>query len=173
MSDEEWRAIPGYEGYYEVSTKGRVRSLTRTVLCRNGQSRNLVGRMLTPSPDSKGYMCVTLRNNKTCKVHVLMLATFVGPRPPGMYGRHLNDIKADNKIENLAYGTPLENNRDTIANGGHRQVNKTHCPYDHPYSGANLITRPRGRGCRACKRATDYRNYWRAKAERASVTTQK
>ena len=65
MEDEIWVDIKGYEGFYQVSNQGRVRSLDREVI-RNGRTTKLKGRVLKQNVDSKGYLCVNLsKENKT------------------------------------------------------------------------------------------------------------
>lgn len=109
---ERWSPIPGYEGLYEVSDQGNVRTL------RPGRYRygSYIGRQI-----KHGYRIVMLTDKDGRKVqrpvHQLVLEAFVGPREPGQITRHLNDVKTDNRLENLAWGTHLENSEDSIANG--------------------------------------------------------
>jgi hypothetical protein len=105
--DERWLPIPGYEGLYEVSDMGRVRSFRR----------GAGGRMLRPGRMPAGHMSVALgRGNSQC-VHKLVLLAFVGPAPDRHECRHLNGVPADNRLENLKWGTRGENIRDAIAHG--------------------------------------------------------
>lgn len=108
---ESWRAVPGLIGY-EVSDQGRVRSARSSKILRTplmGRGYPCVEVMLNPPGESK-------RGQVRC-VHELVLTTFRGPRPEGMEARHLNGIKADNRLENLMWGTPLENAADRAAHG--------------------------------------------------------
>ena len=105
---EVWKAIPGYEDKYQVSTMGRVRRLPH-------------GKVLRPGRSSNGYLTVAFWENgqhKSRLIQELVLLTFVGPRPKGNYIRHLDDNRANNKLENLCYGTPLENYLDVYRLGG-------------------------------------------------------
>ena len=153
--------MPGFTGY-EVSSDGRVRSLDRTVVDSVGRSRRLTGKMLKLKTDPSGYPLVTLgRPPLPCRyarVHVLMMEAFVGPRPPGLEVRHLDDVKSHNSLGNLTYGTHSENAKDIVRLGRHHESNKTHCPHGHKYSAKN--TRPqhngRGRTCISCARARAY-----------------
>lgn len=110
---EEWRALPGYEGY-EVSNFGRVRSYKkykRPVILRQKQK------------DGYRFVCLVGRDGTSPyrPVHHLVLETFVGPRPTGMETRHLNDVGIDNRLENLRWGTKTENQADRERNGiGHK-----------------------------------------------------
>lgn len=157
---EEWRAIPGWEGFYEVSTLGRVRSLDRTLETVRGPWRQR-GRVLSPGMDTRGYQFIGLaRGGKATyhRVHRLMALAFLGPEPyPGALVRHLNDVRSDNRIENLAWGTHSDNRNDSVRNGTHANAAKTHCPAGHPYSEQNTLAtrKPSGveqRKCRTCMR---------------------
>jgi len=127
---ENWRAIPGYEGHYEVSDRGRVRSLDRIGM--NGQP--LDGKIIEPSY-SHGYQNVSLFRNgrqKNMRVHRVVMLAFVGPLPQGMVTRHLNGIKDDNRLTNLTYGTQRENVLDMVAHGNHGMASKENCKKGHP-----------------------------------------
>ena len=151
---EQWKAVPGYEGWYEVSDQGQVRSLDRV----NSQGRRLRGKVLTPTISTGGYSKVGLHYNGAVEqfnVHRLVLLAFVGPPGEGLVVRHLNGVPADNSLTNLAGGTVQENVRDQLRHGTQANFKKTHCPKGHPYSGTNLYVEPNGcRRCRTCKRAT-------------------
>jgi NUMOD4 motif/HNH endonuclease len=115
---EEWRPIPGYEGQYEVSSMGRVRSLTRAA----SDGRHVAGTMKSMRYDYRGYLRVSFatgkRSVKTCHmVADLVLAAFVGPKPEGSVDRHLNGVRDDNRLSNLCYGTVAENGADTAKHG--------------------------------------------------------
>jgi hypothetical protein len=73
---------------------------------------------------AKGYLSVHLFREvgkpERRFVHQLVLLVFVGPPPEGQVARHLNDIRTDNRLENLAYGSKQENAADAIRNGLHR-----------------------------------------------------
>lgn len=108
---EEWRAVPGWEGAYEVSSLGRVRSLTRTIATERG-SRTYKGRMLSPGLVGWGYRSVRLRADGRVdqkRVHQLVAAAFVGPCPEGFQVHHKDGNKENNQATNLEYVTPSEN----------------------------------------------------------------
>lgn len=121
----EWRAIPGYEGRYEVSDDGQVRSLTVTVTARwSGRTPftyERPGRVLKPNINEDGYHKYTLyrskRDHKTVLAHQIVLLAFVGPLPDGMEGRHLDGTPGNNSLVNLAYGTHAQNHEDKRAHG--------------------------------------------------------
>lgn len=135
---EQWRDIIGYGGVYQVSTLGRVWCLYSST---NKGSTTFPGtwsrtKLATPrlrklSVNKRGYqtVCLSLPGVKarTYMVHALVLSTFVGPRPDGMGARHLNDIKTDNRLDNLCWGTQADNISDVTRNGlGHEGIKSPH-----------------------------------------------
>lgn len=182
-SREEWRPVVGYEGYYEVSHRGRVRSIDRTVAVTGQGSRRLRGKILAAPLTTTGYPFVRLskgeedpgsrRIQKTCH---LVLEAFVGPRPEGMVARHLDDEKTNNHVGNLRWGSVSENSLDAVRNGRHYWAKKTHCPQGHRYTAENtyvLPSRPGARYCKACRRkhrnAARDRRVAEARAKRADA----
>ncbi len=117
---EIWKDVVGYEGRYQVSCRGRVKSLDRYVDYKAGSRRKVLGRILKAAYLPKGYQKFELwRENKGkgCYGHQLVCAAFIGQRPEGCECRHLNGDPADNRAENLVYGTPAENEADKVAHG--------------------------------------------------------
>jgi hypothetical protein len=116
---ELWQPVVGYEGLYEVSDQGRVRSLDRKIKTSTSV-RFYKGKIITPcAGGSKGYLMVRLSwpSRKKFYVHVLVNAAFNGPCPSGQICRHLNDNHLDNRAENLAWGTYSQNMEDARLNG--------------------------------------------------------
>ena len=77
--EEIWVDIKGYEGLYQVSNLGKVRSVDREVI-RNGRITKLKGKVLKQNVDSKGYLCVNLskeNKTKTVRVHRLIAIAFI------------------------------------------------------------------------------------------------
>ena len=118
---ETWKAIPGYEGEYEVSDHGRVRSLDRYVECvgpvKGRYLSKKKGRVLRPGPSNYGHLSVVLGRNKTRMVHELVLRAFVGAPPEKHECCHNNGNPADNRLENLRWDTRGANIRDAIKQG--------------------------------------------------------
>jgi hypothetical protein len=116
---EQWRAVVGLEGLYEVSDLGAVRSLDRVIPFQMPYGvvmKRLPGVPLRPSPDTCDYLSVNLRGHST-RVHLLVLQAFSGPRPDEMVARHLNGNHRDNRLANLAWGTRQQNAQDMIDHG--------------------------------------------------------
>ena len=112
--EEEWRAIPGYEGFYEISSLGRARSVTRRVLTKGGKTRGVNSRILCQALNEDGYPVIsvsvgTKQSQRTLAVHKLVLLAFRGLRPKGMESLHWDGNKENNRLSNLRYGSPLEN----------------------------------------------------------------
>jgi NUMOD4 motif/HNH endonuclease len=157
--DEQWVPVRGYEGLYEVSDAGRVRSLPRAGT-RGGVLRHDVG--------NNGYPSVRLSRHgrKThLAVHTLVITAFRGSRPDGQECRHRNGDPMDNRLENLVWGTSSQNSQDTVEHG-RTNSRITHCPQGHKYDGENTYVWGGRRYCRACNR-----NYTRDHMRR--VRTQK
>lgn len=106
---EQWLPIAGYEGIYEVSSFGRVRSLDR----KDAIGRPRHGRFLSPGM-SNGYLFVQLSKDKghqVFRVHSLVAAAFLGERPKGYTVNHIDGAKTNNRFENLEYLTMGDNVR--------------------------------------------------------------
>lgn len=117
---EEWRQVVGYEGYYSVSSIGRVRSESRTVPHRGCGSVRIAGKMKNTAPNSWGYKQAKLCRNGSGElrlVHRLVVEAFSGPIPAGMEINHKNGVKTDNRLCNLEVVTPKENIHHAHASG--------------------------------------------------------
>lgn len=107
--DEVWKPIEGFEKIYFVSNLGQIKSCARKK-----------ERILKPSIRTGGYYYVTLqRNGKKSqrRIHTLVLAAFIGPCPPKHESRHLDGHPSRNCLENLKWGTKLENAEDKRRHG--------------------------------------------------------
>lgn len=122
----QWRAIKGYEGYYEVSDNGCVRSLDRVVFDRNYNARKIQGRTMkltrSHGRNNDGYLVVNLRKNFTARVipvHRLVAETFI-PNPGKLPTvNHKDGDKTNNEVNNLEW-TPYSKNNLHALNAGLR-----------------------------------------------------
>lgn len=126
---ETWKAIPGYEGYYEASTFGRVRSVERTVvlLDKLGNKRPCVYKSKILKPHISGYpernilprcQVVLSKDGKTRSVHVhrIVAATFL-PNPYGLETvNHIDGNPENNSVDNLEWLSREDNNRHAFKN---------------------------------------------------------
>lgn len=155
---EVWRAVPGWEGVYEASSFGRIRSLGRIVQ-RAGRDMRVREKILAPNVHHSGYLRVNLSHGGRRSeqlVHWIIASTFHGPRPDGLEIRHLDGDPANNRFDNLRYGTSTENKADISRHGTNAKRNRTHCPLGHALAGLNLVAAEARRGhrkCRACNAA--------------------
>lgn len=120
MDLEFWTDIPGWEGLYQASIWGRVRSIDRIVQHRKNGPTLYRGKVLTAKASDKGYLVVVLsRGGKTItkNVHSLVTQTFLGPLPEGQYVCHENGRRDDPALWNLRHDTPSGNALDMHRHG--------------------------------------------------------
>ncbi len=155
-----WRDVPGYEGWYQVSDAGEVRSVTREI--QHGErTRHREGRILKQHPVTDGYLTVTLcvdSVRRSVGVHRLVAWAFIGPQAPGIEVRHMDGELTHNALANLQYGTRAENQQDRLRHGTSRR-NATHCDQGHEWTDENTAWQGGGRWrtCKKCRRARERR----------------
>lgn len=112
---EEWRPVPGYEDRYLVSNLGRVMSLPN-----RSRFTKIVLRL---RKNARGYLVANLYTtgkaaHRPTEAHRLVLLAFVGPAPEGKpFGCHIDGVKTNNVLENLYWGSPAENAKDSVRQG--------------------------------------------------------
>lgn len=155
MGAERWLPVVGYEGYYEVSDLGRVRSLDRTIIDSLGRSRLKKGKILDPKPHISGYTQFRLEGlggAVSAKVHREVAKAFI-PNPDNLpCVLHWDDNPSNNRVDNLRWGTRVENGADRVRNGIDPNASKTHCKWGHEFTEENTYRFGRERGCRKCRR---------------------
>lgn len=153
MAEEIWKPVAGYEGLYEVSNQGRVKSLRQN-------------RIMTRNLSFAGSLRVNLvgldKKLRTVYIARLVLTAFVGCSPADKpLACHKDDNALDNRVENLYWGSKVNNANDAIRNGrslsgtpqgGGVNRNKTHCVHGHEFTPENTGIRNRPSGGRYCKR---------------------
>ena len=112
MKNEIWKDVAGYEGLYQVSNQGRVKSLERKVKHWRGGERIQKERILKPYINRYGYLLVVLcagGKQKTLNVHRLVCEAFHENPDNKPQVNHINEDKADNRACNLEWTTAMEN----------------------------------------------------------------
>lgn len=122
---EIWKDIKGYEGYYQVSDLGRVRSLDRVVPHNLGKKeRHIKSRIITPWEIPQGYLCVSLSKDGSVlkeRISKLVAAAFLKDYVPSVFVDHINENRKDNRLSNLR----TCNNGENMRNRGPQKNNKS------------------------------------------------
>lgn len=125
---EQWKDIPGFEGFYQVSNLGKVRSLDRVVNTSRGPWK-YKGRLLKKLVDGRGYLVINLCSagtQTTRTIHSLVAEVFIGPRLKSQEVRHLDGSRTNCVLSNLVYGTKSDQFADDIRNGARTLGEKWH-----------------------------------------------
>lgn len=124
---EIWKDIPGYEGKYQASSEGRIRSLDRPVrvVIHGVETKRIVkGRILRPGRYTRsGHVSVVLGHGSPgAPVHQLVALAFLGPRPKGADICHADGNPLNNAVNNLRYDSRRENILDKFRQGGAHRI---------------------------------------------------
>ncbi|MFT8928535.1 MAG: NUMOD4 domain-containing protein [Sporolactobacillus sp.] len=117
MENEAWKAAYGFEGLYEVSNFGRIRSIKRYVPSKNGSVRLVNSRILIVHRAYNGYLRVPMCRNaerKTVSVHRLVAETFIKNEFNKSFVNHIDGNKENNRVDNLEWVTPSENSKHAL-----------------------------------------------------------
>lgn len=126
------RMVPGCT-YLAITRDGRVYQFPRWVKQKSRIPFRVKSKWLPQTFDKDGYLCIKYTEpgevQQRFTIHRLLAFVFKGPPPfPGAKARHLNDIKTDNRLDNLVWGTTQDNSNDAIRNG------KVLCGEDNPFN---------------------------------------
>ena len=169
---EEWKPVVGFEGYYEVSNQGRVRSVPRVTIRSNGVPMTVRGRVLMTTPDGQyGYQKVSLQREGVWTTHAVhrLVALHWCERGSGQDDvLHGPGGSQDNRAVNLRWGTPIDNATDRREFGAPYPPPREMCGAGHAMTEENTYRppkRPNDRHCKECQRqrVRDYRDRKRAK----------
>ena len=132
--EEIWKDIPNYEGYYQASSLGRIKSLSRIVLRKGKYPFMSKEKVLKPALIPLGYYQIVLHKNgikKGKSIHSLVAESFLNHKPNGhkLVVNHKNFNREDNRVENLEIITNREN------------TNKKHKKSSSKYVGVNWCKR--------------------------------
>jgi len=109
---ETWKDIAGYEGLYQISNTGRVKSMAKTVRCKNGATNSYRERVMAKSKKPSGEVKITLSKggkSKTLLVHRLVAIHFI-PNPMNKPEvNHIDGVRDNNVVSNLEWVTSSEN----------------------------------------------------------------
>lgn len=115
---EIWKDVPGYEGYYQASNLGRVKSIERVVKHNYGGPKKIKERILKGNVNRHGYLRVNLSRKglrKSFSIHRIVAMTFIGESD--LVVNHIDGVKTNNNINNLEYVTSQENTAHAVRTG--------------------------------------------------------
>lgn len=130
MEKEIWKDIPGYEGLYQVSNLGRVKSLEKMLWNGRGYFKSkerILKQALTGNKnENKRRLMVILckEGKKNYNVHRLVAMAFLGEKPEGLIICHNDGNHLNNNVKNLRYDTYKENTKDSYRHNGKFGVSK-------------------------------------------------
>ena len=124
--EEIWKDVVGYEGYYQVSNLGRIRSIDREVIDKNGVKKPIHGKIMHPVFHSDGYPSISLSRNGICKrlkIHRLVALAFI-PNPDNLPEvSHLDETRTNNRVDNLIWSSHKDNCNMPLIRARHGQAN--------------------------------------------------
>ena len=146
---EIWKDIKGYEGLYQVSNRGRVKSLERIVMRKNGRPYSVPELIKARQIDRKGYDRIGLNKNGKKKrffVHRLVLQAFNSSSDETLEVNHIDGNKLNNNVENLEWVTSSENSIHAFKNNLHNHQGERNTNASITDSEAKEIKKLKGKG---------------------------
>ena len=141
--EELWKAIDEYEGYYEVSNFGRVRSLDRVVIDTLGRSHHRKGKVKAQTLNTDGYLTVNLSkdgSDKRVRVHILVGKAFVDGYFDGAEINHIDCDRTNNHFSNLEWISHSNNVQYSIDMGNHVSVSANYFGENNPNYGNHKLS---------------------------------
>jgi hypothetical protein len=129
VMEELWKPAAGWEGFYEVSTLGRARSVDRLARHAKGGHQRIKGKILKDCYHDFGYVLWGFSangNQRAVYAHIVMLETFVGKRPNGMQACHNDGNPKNCRLDNLRWDTVQANNDDKKIHGTTKRGEQNH-----------------------------------------------
>jgi len=117
---EVWKSIKGYEGFYEVSTLGNVKSLDRKIIFSDGRIRFFKGKFLNPAKTKTGYLFIGLKKSGSIKqmyLHRIVAESFIFNKELKETVNHIDGNKQNNNLINLEWNTRKENTQHAYDTG--------------------------------------------------------
>jgi hypothetical protein len=112
-----WKDIPGYEGEYQASKCGRIKSIDRVIVTKNGQLRKYKGSERKPQKHSSGYLAINLRQSDQHLWHRLIALTHHEKAADKSFVNHKDGNKLNNHSDNLEWSTRQENETHAYSTG--------------------------------------------------------
>ncbi|MBA8773108.1 endonuclease [Staphylococcus schleiferi subsp. coagulans] len=127
--EEVWKDVPGYEGYYQVSNTGKVRSVDRVIEYKDGRVFKYPTKILKSKADTRGYLQVGFSvkgKNTNHRIHRLVAETFLEkPNIELISVNHIDGVKTNNNLDNLEWVSYSENTRKGYKIGLFEKARKT------------------------------------------------
>ncbi|MDR1339797.1 MAG: NUMOD4 motif-containing HNH endonuclease [Prevotellaceae bacterium] len=149
IEQEIWKDIADYEGLYQVSSLGGVKRLPLSRINPLTKTFNKNGKILSYSPNNKGYVVVHLFKNgigRSHKVHRLVAKTFISNDENKAEVNHINGIKSDNRVANLEWVTRSENQKHAFSTGLNKANKSNKGKFLGNHSRARIIVEFDGNG---------------------------
>jgi NUMOD4 motif/HNH endonuclease/CENP-B N-terminal DNA-binding domain len=168
-SDEVWKDIPGWEGWYQVSDRGRIRRIAP-----NG--KHGPDGILPLCIGARGYIRATLSGNGrqiSCRVHVQVVRAFIEEIPEGKQVNHKDGIKANCRLDNLEIATPKENTNHAYRMGLIQNFGELHPGTKFPDSLVAEIRRAHSEGGKQARQRELARRFGVSKTQVARIVNRK